>query len=100
MTKHPLLEEREYRLAYRGLQNRLFLSLAVRYYAALLAVISVVSLLAWPAVDHIFLLILCSSGLAVCIALAGFLSRRRAIEQLSNKGRLPVGWAPPDDEFY
>lgn len=100
MTKHPLLEERDYRQAYRGLRNRLFLLLAIRYYAALLAVISLVSLLAWPAVDHVFLLILSSSGLAVCIALAGILSRWRAIEQLSNLGQLPVGWTPPDDEFY
>jgi len=99
MAKHPLLQEREYRNSYCRLRNRLFLLFVTQFYAGFLSLLSVVSLLVWPAVDRMLLLTLCSAGLALCIALAEHFSRRRSLAELVSRGCLPRDWRPPEDDF-
>jgi urea transporter len=93
--KHPLLAEREHVEAFRRLRNAYFLRYGLRFYAAVLLVIALVCALAWPSIDQVMLLILVSASLAVCIAVAEQLSRRRALRELVSKGLVPEEWRPP-----
>ncbi len=93
--KHPLLVEREHRDAYRRLRHLYYLRYTALLYGAVLSVGAVTCALVWPAVDRVMLLIICSTGLAVCLAVAEQLSRRRALRELSASGVVPKGWRPP-----
>jgi hypothetical protein len=97
--KHPLLVEREYQDAYRRLRHAYFLRCAALSYGALVLVIAAVCALVWPAVDRVMLLIVCSTGLTLCLAVADQCSRRRALQELSARGIVPRGWRPPSHEW-
>jgi hypothetical protein len=91
---HPLLVEYERRDAYRRLRAAHFLRYSVRSYGAVALVIALVCALVWPSVDKTMLLILSSTSLAVCLAVAEQFSRRRALRELASQGVVPEGWRP------
>ena len=93
--KHPLLVERERGYAYRQRRSTYLLRYFIRLYGAILLIIALVCGLAWPSVDRVMLLIIGSTSLAVCLAVAEHLSRRRALRELSAQGVVPDGWRPP-----
>ena len=97
--RHLVLVERERRDAYRRLRGAHFLRYLLRSYGAVVLVLALVCALAWPSVDKVMLLILSSSSLAVCLAVAEQLSRRRALRELSARGVVPDGWRPPLHEL-
>ena len=92
--KHPLLVEREHSDAYRRLRGALFLRYATLCYGSVLLVLAVICALAWPSIDGVMLLILVSASLAVCVAVAESVSRRRALRELHARGVIPEGWRP------
>jgi hypothetical protein len=97
--KHPLMLEREHRDAYRRVRQGYFVRYTAFSYGALLLFVALVCALVWPAVNTIMLLIVCSAGLAVCLAVSESLSRRRALRELSEDGVIPGDWRPPEHEL-
>ena len=98
--RHPAIKERGYRHAFQQLRSALFWRYFLHFYGAVLLVVAAVCALVWPSINRVMLLILVSTSLAVCIAVAEQLSRRRAQRELSARGVVPEDWRPPWHELF